>query len=82
MEIPINELTIFLSCNSTLAINAMAARMSNNFANHMLGSVILDARSMRKRVGLATNGPLSDVVRPFVTLRSITKFRIQSTYAA
>lgn len=46
MEIAVDEVTIFFCGDSTLAVDAGAARMTNDLANHMLSSVVFKSRPM------------------------------------
>lgn len=83
MESPPNKVTVLLGGNSTLSMNSDTARVSDHFANHMFGQFVtwgalvsaIGCRVGDLIVGFATDGPLGDVVRPFVrvdTGRGIT----------
>lgn len=83
MEIAIDEVTKLTSRYATLAVHTDAARMPDDLANHMLGGVILVAKSLRKGIRFPAYGPLGDIIGPFVwcyRCGSITIFRIKTAH--
>lgn len=66
MEISGDKVAVLPSCDAAFTVDADTARMANHFAHHVLRGVILEAESLRKLIILATDGPLGDVIWPFV----------------
>lgn len=84
MEISRDKIAILPSCDAAFTVDADTARVTNHFAYHVLGCVILEAESLRQLIILATDGPFGDVIWPFMWRNrrwSVTVLRIEATHA-
>lgn len=74
VKLSLDEIAVLAGRDATLTMDADTAGVSDHFTDHVLSEAVAGTRSAllngRLCVGLSTNGPLGDVVRPFVRMNT------------
>ena len=67
MKVTPDKITVLLGCYATHAMDTNTAGVANHFTHHVLSYLVFVAEALlRDGVGLTTDWPLRDVIRPLV----------------
>ena len=67
MKVAPDKITVLLGCYATHAVYTNTTRVANHFTHHVLSHLVFVAEALlRDGIGLTTDRPLRDVIRPFV----------------
>ena len=66
MEMTVNKVAVLFGGNVAGSVDPDAARVANHFADHVFGSQLVPRPRQRWWWRLPTNGPLGDVIWPFI----------------
>jgi len=67
MKVAPDKITVLLGCYATHAMYTNTAWVANHFTHHVLSHLVFVAEALlRDGIGLTTDWPLRDVIRPFI----------------
>jgi len=67
MKVAPDKITVLLGCYATHAMYTNTAWVANHFTHHVLSHLVFVAETLlRDGIGLTTDWPLRDVIRPFI----------------